>query len=139
MAAAQLRDLTLDQLRDYDGGGPSGKIYLAVQGVVFDVSAGGADYYGEGAGYHVMAGREVARALACMSLKQEDCTSDLAGLTESQLKTLKQWEDRFNKQYPVVGRIVEGGGSWDYILLATLPPTPGIDEAMASVNGFVMM
>lgn len=55
-----------------------------------------------------MAGREVARALACMSLKQEDCTSDLEGLTESQLNTLKQWEARFNKQYPVVGHIVEG-------------------------------
>lgn len=55
-----------------------------------------------------MAGREVARALACMSLKQEDCTSDLAGLTESQLNTLKQWEARFNKQYPIVGHIVEG-------------------------------
>ena len=48
MAVPQLRDLTLDQLREYDGTGPSGKIYLAVQGVVFDVSAGGADYYAQG-------------------------------------------------------------------------------------------
>lgn len=48
MTTPPLRDLTLDQLREYDGTGPTGKIYLAVRGVIFDVSAGGKDYYGEG-------------------------------------------------------------------------------------------
>lgn len=48
MTAPSLRDLTLDQLREYDGTGPTGKIFLAVRGVIFDVSSGGKEYYGEG-------------------------------------------------------------------------------------------
>ena len=64
--------------------------------------------FSAGAGYHVLAGKEVARALALMSLKPEDCTSDLTGLTEKQLQTLKQWEERYHRQYPVVGKLVEG-------------------------------
>ncbi len=135
MNASHDRELTLDQLHEYNGSNGTEKIFIAVQGVVFDVTSGAQDYYGEGhearqlilfferfqgpvsdrhldvsagAGYHVLAGKEVARALALMSLKPEDCTSDLTGLTEKQLQTLKQWEERYQKQYPVVGKLVEG-------------------------------
>ena len=58
-----------------------------------------------GGGYEVFAGKEVARALAVMSLKAEDCTSNLEGVTEKQLGTLKEWEDKFLTKYPVVGEV----------------------------------
>ena len=48
MSPSETRDLTLEQLSEYDGTGHTGKIFLAVQGVIFDVSTGGQEYYGEG-------------------------------------------------------------------------------------------
>lgn len=40
-----------------------------------------------------------------MSVKAEDCTSDLAGLTAEELDVLRDWEEKFTK-YPVVGRVI---------------------------------
>jgi hypothetical protein len=42
----------------------------------------------EGGAYGLFAGKEVARALAIMSVKPEDCTGELGDATEKQLKTL---------------------------------------------------
>lgn len=53
----------------------------------------------------MFAGKEVARALAIMSLKAEDCTDNLEGVTEKQMGTLKEWEDKFRVKYPVVGEV----------------------------------
>jgi hypothetical protein len=58
-----------------------------------------------GGGYEIFAGKEVARALAIMSVKAEDCTDDLQNVTEKQLGTLKEWEAKFNVKYPVVGEV----------------------------------
>ena len=59
-----------------------------------------------GAGYHVFAGREVARALALMSLSLEDCSGDLTGLSDERLAVLADWEKKFrDKGYPVVGKL----------------------------------
>lgn len=54
--------------------------------------------------YSVLAGKEVARALAVMSLKADDCTADLAGVTPKHLDTLRGWIARFERKYPVVGK-----------------------------------
>ena len=45
-----------------------------------------------GSGYHVFAGKECSRALALMSLKPEDCNSNLDDLDESKLKVLGDWK-----------------------------------------------
>lgn len=58
-----------------------------------------------GGGYAKFAGNEVARALAIMSLKEEDLTADLHDVTEKQLQTLADWEKKFKEKYPVVGRV----------------------------------
>lgn len=42
-----------------------------------------------------------------MSLKEEDCTGDLDGLDEKQLKVLDDWQKKFDEKYPVVGRLQE--------------------------------
>ena len=61
-----------------------------------------------GCGYHVFAGKEVARALALMSLQDSDCTDDLSDLTEEQLEILADWERKYNdKGYPVVGKLLK--------------------------------
>lgn len=41
-----------------------------------------------GAGYHIFAGKEVSRALAKMSLVEEDCNGKLDDLTKHQLEVL---------------------------------------------------
>ncbi len=59
-----------------------------------------------GAAYHVFAGKEAARALALMSLRPEDCTGDLSGLSEERLAVLADWERKYrDKGYPIVGRL----------------------------------
>lgn len=50
-------------------------------------------------------GREASRALGLMSLKVEDCTGNLDGLTQDQLNTLEGWEKRYKEKYPVVGTL----------------------------------
>lgn len=45
-----------------------------------------------GCGYHIFAGKECARALALMSLKPEDCNSDITDLDESKIKILDDWQ-----------------------------------------------
>lgn len=39
------QDFTLDQLREYDGSGPEGRVMLAVNGKIFDVTRG-KNFYG---------------------------------------------------------------------------------------------
>jgi len=97
--------ITLDELERYSGRDPFLPLLLSVRGTIFDVSKG-KDFYGPGGGYEVFAGKEVARALAIMSLKAEDCTDNLEGVTEKQMGTLKEWEDKFRVKYPVVGEVV---------------------------------
>lgn len=58
-----------------------------------------------GGGYAIFAGKEVARALAVMSLKEEDCTDDLTGVSQKQLGVLQEWEDKFKTKYEVVGNV----------------------------------
>jgi hypothetical protein len=57
-----------------------------------------------GGGYAHFAGREVARALAVMSLDPKDCSADLAGVTPKQRETLGDWVAKFEKKYKVVGQ-----------------------------------
>ena len=58
-----------------------------------------------GGGYAIFAGKEVARALGLMSLKEEDCSADLNGLNEKQLHTLHEWEEKFKAKYDIVGTV----------------------------------
>jgi len=52
----------------------------------------------------VFAGREAARALAKMSLLEEDCSADLEGLSKREQDTLRDWEERLLDKYSVVGQ-----------------------------------
>lgn len=85
--SAQLRQywrgpvhLTLAELVKYDGSDPDLPIYLAVNGTIFDVSAG-ANTYGPGGSYHAFAGHDASRAFVTGCF-MEDRTSDLRGAEE---------------------------------------------------------
>ena len=103
--AGKCGDITPAALAKHDGRDPYAPLYLAIRGVVYDVSKGRA-FYGPGGGYAALAGKECARALAKMSLKAEDVSGDLADCTPSQLATLDEWEVKLKAKYPVAGRLV---------------------------------
>lgn len=84
-------------------------IYVAVDGLVFDMSFGGVSFYGKDGPYHKFAGRDVTRALAVMKIDEAgNGNHDLSDLTESQIKTMKDWVKTFRekKQYPIVGKYI---------------------------------
>ena len=62
-----------------------------------DVSAGGS--------YALFAGKECARALGKMTMDAKDCTAEVSDLSEAQLKTLSDWEEKFQKKYDQVGTV----------------------------------
>lgn len=105
------RQFTREELNGYKGSQevPKGRIdapiYMTINGKVLDVSYGGKEMYGVGGPYHLFAGIDASRALAKMSFKPEDLTSDISDLTQEELKTLNDWEKKFleSKAYPVVG------------------------------------
>jgi predicted heme/steroid binding protein len=101
--------LTPDELARYDGTDPALPIYLAINGTIYDVSAG-ARHYGPGGSYHSFAGADATRAFVtgCFA---DDITSDMRGAelmyipsddpeidalwSKGQLKALKEQEIRF--------------------------------------------
>lgn len=72
--------LTPEQLALYNGTDPKKPIYLAINGTIFDVSAG-MHTYGPGGSYEVFAGRDATRAFVTGCFL-EDRTGDLRGAEE---------------------------------------------------------
>jgi len=89
--------LSEEQLKQYDGTDPSLPIYIAINGEIYDVTAG-KNYYGPGGGYHFFAGVDGARAYITGCF-QTHLTNDLRGLTEEQLKSLDNWQDFYRDHH----------------------------------------
>ena len=70
-------NLTAQQLALYNGTDLKLPVYIAVNGTIFDVSAG-KHTYGPGGSYHVFAGKDATRAFVTGCFK-DDQTSDLRG------------------------------------------------------------
>eukprot|EP01083_Nonionella_stella_P088806 247740_1 len=91
-----------------DNGGAIPSIYVGAGDKVFDMSFGGAAFYGPGCSYHVFAGRNATRCLALMSLEESDAKNpNVTDLDASKIKTLIGWMTSFETKrfYPVVGRL----------------------------------
>ncbi|ODQ82537.1 hypothetical protein BABINDRAFT_30132 [Babjeviella inositovora NRRL Y-12698] len=88
------------------------EIYIAVKGVVYDVSAG-RSFYGPSGPYANFAGHDASRGLALNSFDAEcirdfdQPIDDLKDLTPEDIDSLDGWEEHFQKKYPVVGTLVE--------------------------------
>ncbi|KAF0751956.1 hypothetical protein AaE_006206 [Aphanomyces astaci] len=82
-------------------------VYVALRGLIYDVTLGGLEHYGPNGGYKLFAGRDATRALALMSFDQEHLDNPTEdGLTETQIKTLADWEAKFQSKYGVVGKLI---------------------------------
>jgi membrane-associated progesterone receptor component len=53
----------------------------------------------------VFAGKDPSRALACSSLKPEDCVPDWYDLDDKEKTTLDEWFTFFSKRYNIVGKV----------------------------------
>lgn len=100
------QQLTDADLKKYDGSNPDLPVYLAINGSIYDVTAG-RRFYGPGGSYHFFAGADASRAFVT-SCFDVDITPDMRGVeemflplddpeidsqyTSGQLKMLKQQE-----------------------------------------------
>ncbi|XP_052001802.1 neudesin-like [Xyrauchen texanus] len=114
-ASKPVRLFTEEELKRYDGSEDGQPIYMAIKGVVFDVTTG-KEFYGKGAPYNALVGKDSSRAVAKMSLDPADLTHDTTGLTEEQLMSLEQiFTGTYKTKYPIVGyttrRILNEDGS----------------------------
>ena len=103
------RDLTLEQLKELNG--QDGRILVAVNGKVFDVTKG-KPLYGPNGQYSSFAGRDASRGLGTFSLNEgaiRDCYDDLSDLTSSEMDRIKEWEMQFTERYQLVGRLLKPG------------------------------
>ncbi|XP_010908263.1 membrane steroid-binding protein 2 [Elaeis guineensis] len=101
----QMGEMTLEELRAYNGSDPRKPLLMAIKGQIYDVSRGRM-FYGPGGPYALFAGRDASRALALMSFDPNDLTGDLEGLGTSELEVLQDWEEKFMEKYVNVGRLV---------------------------------
>ncbi|GAB5368943.1 hypothetical protein AAMO2058_001362800 [Amorphochlora amoebiformis] len=92
------------ELEYFDG--TDGKpIFIALKGVIFDVTAK-AKFYGPGAIYGIFAGRDASRGLGKMSLEMVDVENPhTEDFTEKDMESLNKWVSRFETKYPVVGSL----------------------------------
>lgn len=98
-------ELSLGELQAYTGE-QGGRILLSISRELLDVSMG-RELYGSGGGYSLLAGHDVSRCLATMSLDPEhlddlrwtpDCAEDE--------ETLNNWRQKLKEKYPVAGKLV---------------------------------
>ena len=111
VAPVVFRTFTPPELKPFNGeeGRP---VYLAVRGKVFDVTPG-KNFYGPGGPYENFAGRDASRGLACGSFDEEMLTKDLNGplddlngMGPEEFEALRDWEQRFEEKYIIVGKLV---------------------------------
>ncbi|XP_069787438.1 neudesin [Narcine bancroftii] len=110
-----VRLFTDEDLAKYSGEEDNQPIYMAIKGVVFDVTLG-KEFYGKNAPYNALVGKDSTRAVAKMSLESKDLTHDTTGLTEDELKSLDNvFNTLYKTKYPIVGytarRILNEDGS----------------------------
>ncbi|KZT41122.1 cytochrome b5 [Sistotremastrum suecicum HHB10207 ss-3] len=99
---ADQRVFSPKMLAQFDGTDPDRPIYIAIDGVVYDVTAG-AKTYGKGGSYNTMAGVDATRSYGTGCFRDHR-THDLRGLTERELNGIQHWIDFFknsNKYFKV--------------------------------------
>jgi len=103
------RDMTLEELLKYDGKGADGRVCVAINGKIFDVTRG-KRFYGPDGPYSAFAGHDASRALAFFSTDLvKDEYDDLSDLDSRQMESVREWEEQFTDKYDFVGRLLKPG------------------------------
>ncbi|XP_041972681.1 membrane-associated progesterone receptor component 1-like [Aricia agestis] len=103
------KDMTVAELKQYDGTNEEGRVLLAVNGIIFDVTRG-KRFYGPGGPYAAFAGRDATRGLATGEVAgSEKEYDDVSDLTADELAGTKEWEDQFREKYDIVGKLLKPG------------------------------
>ncbi|XP_055619394.1 membrane-associated progesterone receptor component 1-like [Toxorhynchites rutilus septentrionalis] len=103
------QDMTAAELRKYDGNQPDGRVLVAVNGNVYDVTKG-KRFYGPGGPYAAFGGRDASRGLATFSVScNEKDYDDLSDLSPMEMESVREWEMQFKEKYVFVGRLLKPG------------------------------
>lgn len=96
---------TKEELSKYNGEDPDLPIYVAIKGVVFDVSEA-RKVYGRGGSYNAFSGKDASRAIAKWSMSEEDLNDNLDDLSDEDLDRLDEiYKKLYVDKYPKVGYI----------------------------------
>ncbi|KAJ8919574.1 hypothetical protein NQ315_002196 [Exocentrus adspersus] len=103
------RDFTVEELRKYDGTQGDGRVLVAVNGNVYDVTKG-KRFYGPGGPYAAFGGRDASRGLATFQVSAAgEGYDDLSDLSTMEMDSVKEWESQFKEKYDLVGRLLKPG------------------------------
>ncbi|XP_022126981.1 membrane-associated progesterone receptor component 1 [Pieris rapae] len=103
------KDMTVAELRQYDGNQPDGRVLVAVNGWIFDVTRG-RRFYGPGGPYAAFGGKDATRGLATFSVTSSDKEyDDLSDLNSMEMDSIKEWEAQFRENYDLVGKLLKPG------------------------------
>lgn len=103
------RDFTVAELKAYDGNQPDGRVLVAVNGTVYDVTRG-KRFYGPGGPYAAFGGRDASRGLATFSVTASEVEyDDLSDLSPPEMDSVREWEMQFKEKYELVGRLLKPG------------------------------
>ncbi|KAG1858473.1 cytochrome b5-like heme/steroid binding domain-containing protein [Suillus subluteus] len=99
---------TLEPFSGKDGG----RILLAINSIVFDVTAG-RNFYGPDGMYGNFAGRDASRGMAKQSFDMDMLTAvdqpldKLQDLRPDEIENMRGWIDHFSNKYIICGKLVE--------------------------------
>jgi len=102
-------NMTMEELKKYDGRGEDGRVCLAVLNKVYDVSKG-YRFYGPNGPYSTFAGRDATRALATFDVNAaKDDYDDYSDLTPSERSSVEEWQMQLSERYDYVGKLIRPG------------------------------
>ncbi|KAI9482723.1 MAG: cytochrome b5-like heme/steroid binding domain-containing protein [Benjaminiella poitrasii] len=106
------KNYTPMNLLPFDGTGKDGRILIAVNGSIYDVTRG-RNFYGPGGPYANFAGHDASRGLAKNSFDAEMLVDpqgpidNLEDLASDEWESLREWEQHFASKYLFVGKLIE--------------------------------
>ncbi|XP_017105385.2 membrane-associated progesterone receptor component 1 [Drosophila bipectinata] len=103
-------DFTVGELREFDGSRHDGRILVAINFNVYDVS-NSPHYYGPHGVYPNYAGRDISRNLINFSVESNESADfdDLSDLSIGQMNILREWDQQYSEKYPYVGKLLRDG------------------------------
>lgn len=99
-------DMSLSELKQYDGRGADGRVCIAIMGKVFDCTRG-RKFYGPNGPYCTFAGRDATRALATFDVNAvTEEWDDHKDLTPGQISSVEEWQMQLSERYDFVGELI---------------------------------